>query len=99
MKIFFIGNPQLADGYRIAGLEVYPVSSDKELMEALETVASKGEAGIALIDSDFTSSVKDRVERLKLRSRLPVIVEVPGRRRGADVDLKAMISRIMGVKV
>lgn len=99
MKIFFVGNPQLVDGYKIAGVEVVPASTDEELFKAVQSLASRDDAGIVLIDSDYTSTVRDKIERLKIRSKLPVLIEVPGRRSGAAVDLKGMISRIMGVKV
>ncbi|MDI9644791.1 MAG: V-type ATP synthase subunit F [Candidatus Verstraetearchaeota archaeon] len=99
MKIFFVGNPQLVDGYKFAGVDVVPVASDDELLKAVQSLVSREDAGIVLIDSDYTSTVRDKIERLKIRSKLPVLIDVPGRKSGAGVDLKGMISRIMGVKV
>jgi len=58
-----------------------------------------GDVGIVLVDRDYSSQVKDRIAYLKLKRVMPVLVEVPGRRVSADVDLKSTISRIMGVKV
>ncbi|MEN3015934.1 MAG: V-type ATP synthase subunit F [Candidatus Methanosuratincola petrocarbonis] len=99
MKIFFVGSPQLAEGYRIAGADTIVVSSNDDFIRALESLSSNEEAGIVLMDSDYIPAVRERVEKLKISSKLPVFLEVPGRKSGTTVDLKAMISRIMGVKV
>lgn len=99
MKIFFVGSPQLAEGYKIAGVEPIAVSGDDDFLRALESLSSNEEAGIVLMDSDYVSTVREKIEKLKIRSKLPVFLEVPGRKSGTTVDLKAMISRIMGVKV
>ncbi|RWX72930.1 MAG: V-type ATP synthase subunit F [Candidatus Methanosuratincola verstraetei] len=99
MKIFFVGSPQLAEGYKIAGVHPIAVTSDDEFLRALEGLLSNEEAGIVLMDGDYVSAVGEKIERLKTRSKLPVYLEVPGKKSGTTVDLKSMISRIMGVKV
>jgi len=99
MKIFFVGSPQLADGYKITGVNPIAVSSEDDFLRALEGLASNEEAGIVLMDSDYIPAVREKIEKLKIRSKLPIFIEVPGRKSGTNVDLKAMISRIMGVKV
>lgn len=89
----------MADGYKIAGVDPIAVATEDDFLQALQSLASNEEAGIVLMDSDYASAVKGKVEKLKIRSKLPVFIEVPGRKTGAAVDLKAMISRIMGVNV
>ena len=89
----------MADGYKITGVYPIAVSSEDEFLRALEGLALSDEVGIVLIDSDYIPAVREKIEKLKTRSRLPIFVEVPGRKSGTAVDLKAMLSRIMGVKV
>ncbi len=89
----------MAEGYKIAGVDPIAVSTGDEFLRALESLSSNEEAGIVLMDGDYVSAVGEKIERLKTRSKLPVFLEVPGRKSGTTVDLKAVISRIMGVKV
>jgi vacuolar-type H+-ATPase subunit F/Vma7 len=99
MKVFFIGDPLLVNGYKSSGVEVVPVSSGQELLKSLETILKTSNLGIVLVDHDYSSQVKDKIEQIKMKLVVPVIVEVPGRKTSADIDLKSTISRIMGVKM
>lgn len=99
MKIFFIGDQTLVNGYKLSGVEVIPVATPEEMVKALDSVYKMEDVGIVLVDRDYSSQDKERVERMRLRQAIPVLVEVPGRREGAAIDLKSTISRIMGVKV
>ena len=99
MKIFFIGNPLLSDGYNVSGVEAIPVDSPDELISSLVSLMKRDDVGIVLLDHDYTSQVKDEIDSMKLKKKIPVLVEVPGKKTSADIDLKATISKIMGVKV
>ena len=99
MKIIFIGNSLLVDGYKMSGIEVEAVGSPEEFLKSLQSNSKRNDVGIILLDHDYSSQVKDKVDTIKLKKEIPVLLEVPGRRSSADVDLKATISKIMGVKV
>jgi len=99
MKIVFIGDPLLVNGYRTAGVEALPVSSSQEMLNSLNGALKTGNPGIILLDRDYSSQLKDKIEQLKMKVVLPVLVEVPGRKPSAEIDLKSTISRIMGVKM
>lgn len=99
MKIFFIGDPMLVNGYRLSGVEIIQVTSPEEMVKALDDVYKKEDVGIILVDRDYSSQVKDKVEQMRVKYALPALVEVPGRREGADINIKSTISRIMGVKI
>jgi vacuolar-type H+-ATPase subunit F/Vma7 len=99
MKIFFIGDPMLVNGYRLSGVDVIQVTSPEEMAKALDHVYKMESSGIILVDRDYSSQVKEKVEQLRLKHAMPVLVEVPGRKGSADIDLKSTISRIMGVKM
>lgn len=99
MRILFIGDPLLVDGYRLAGIDAIAVSSPDALLESLKASLAKEGVGIILLDQDYASQVKGEIYDIKLKREMPVILEVPGRRTTAEVDLKATVSRIMGVKI
>ena len=89
----------LIDGYRISGIEAVAINSPDELLKSLESLNHRNDVGIVLLDHDYSSQVQEKVDVIKLKKEIPVLLEVPGRRSSAEVDLKATISRIMGVKV
>jgi len=99
MKIIFIGDQLLVNGYRTSGIQSIPVSSPEELLKAVDMVFKMEDIGIVLVDRDYSSQVKDRIAYLKVKKVMPVLVEVPGRRATNEIELKSMISRIMGVSV
>jgi V/A-type H+-transporting ATPase subunit F len=99
MKVFFIGDPLLISGYQISGLQVIAVSSGTELIKSIEETLKIADVGIILVDHDFSSQVKDKIEQMKMKYSLPILVEVPGRRTSAKIDLRSTISKIMGVKI
>ena len=99
MKIYFIGDPLLISGFQLSGVQVIPVSSGTELLKAVETVLKIQDVAIVLVDNDYSSQVKDKIEQIKMKYAIPVVVEVPGRKTSAEVDLRSTISKLMGVKV
>lgn len=99
MRTIFIGDPVLVNGYRLSGVEVVAVSSADDLCSALEAAYKSEGVGIILVDRDYSTLIKDRLEDLRVRHPLPVLVEVPGRRGGPDIDIKSTITRIMGAKI
>ena len=99
MKVFFIGDPLLISGYRMSGVQVMPVHSGAELVAAIESVLKMQDVGVVLVDHDYSSQVKDKVDQIKTKYSMPVLVEVPGRKTSATVDMKATVSRVMGLKI
>lgn len=99
MKILFIGDPVLVHGYRLSGVEVIHVTTAEEMAKALDSVYRMEDVGIVLVDRDYSSQLKEKVELMRLKYPVPVLVEVLGKSGEAETDLKSTISRIMGVSV
>ncbi|MEM3365636.1 MAG: V-type ATP synthase subunit F [Candidatus Methanomethyliaceae archaeon] len=99
MKILFIGDATLSQGYSLSGVKGIPVSSKEEFLSSLESALKMEDVGVVLLDSDYSSMAQELVSSLKIKRVLPIIMEVPGRKSFAEVDLKSIISRMMGVKV
>jgi vacuolar-type H+-ATPase subunit F/Vma7 len=99
MKILFIGDGTLSQGYSLSGVKVISVSSKEDFLKSLESALKMDDVGVILVDSDYSSMAREVISSLKIKQVLPVIIEVPGRKTSAEVDLKSIISRMMGVKV
>ncbi len=99
MRIFFVGSTLLADGYRMAGVEPVQVATPSDMLSSIQPLLKREDAGIILLDYDFSSKIKDDLDKLRSKRTMPILVEVPGRHLSAEVDLKSTISKIMGVQM
>ena len=78
MKVLVIGHPEAVLGFSLAGVHGRAVSTAEEANQALDEALANKENGIVLVTQDVAQLVKARVENLKLRSTIPLVVEIPG---------------------
>ncbi len=77
-KILIITHPQLAAGYRLAGVEVEEVQSSKEALELIEhSVRSGKEYGIIGIDEDLYNDFDDKITKKIDEWGIPLVVPFP----------------------
>jgi vacuolar-type H+-ATPase subunit F/Vma7 len=93
MKIVFIGNPGLSYGYKLFGIECISVTSKEEFLKAIEKVLKMNDISIVLLDSDFSSLVKDYIRKLRMKVSIPFIIEVPGLKTIPEVYIKPISIR------
>ncbi len=87
------------DGYRLAGVEPVSIATPNDMVKSIQSLMKREDAGIILLDYDYSSKLKDEIVALRMKNPTPVLVEVPGRHSTAEIDLKSTISKIMGVKM
>ncbi len=78
MKIFVIGNQEAVLGFSLAGVRGEAVASAQEANNALDEALATTEAGIILVTEDIAALIETRMDQLKLRSMVPLVVEIPG---------------------
>jgi|GEM_PF-582564 len=64
MRIIFVGSTLLADGYRMAGVEPVPVATPDEMLSEIQPLLRREDAGIILLDYDFSSKINTPDEML-----------------------------------
>ena len=101
MKVFVIGNQEAVLGFSLVGVRGKVVSSTPEMNQALDEVLASTDAGIVLVTADAAEMVQARMDLLKLRSTVPLVVEIPGPEGvGADQpSLNEIVLRAIGVKL
>ncbi len=101
MKVFVIGNQEAVLGFSLVGVRGKVVSSAPEMNQALDEVLASTDAGIVLVTADAAEMVQARMDLLKLRSTVPLVVEIPGPEGvGADQpSLNEIVLRAIGVKL
>jgi V/A-type H+-transporting ATPase subunit F len=101
MKVFVIGNQEAVLGFSLVGVYGKAVTSAPEVNEALDEALSNAENGIVLVTEDVAALVQARMNQLKLRSTVPLVVEIPGPQGVASDQptLNEIVLRAIGVKL
>jgi len=101
MKVLVIGHPEAVLGYSLAGIQGKVVSSAEEANQALDKALATPEIGIVLVTQDVGKLIEGRMDYLRLRSTIPLVVEIPGP-EGVGPDqpsLSEIVLRAIGVKI
>jgi V/A-type H+/Na+-transporting ATPase subunit F len=101
MKVLVIGHPEAVLGYSLAGVQGQVVSSADEANQALDKALATPDIGIILVTQDVANLVVGRMDFLRLRSTIPLVVEIPGPEGvGPDqASLSEIVLRAIGVKI
>lgn len=101
MQIRVIGHPDAVLGFALAGIAGTPVRTEEEARGALDVALQEPEAGIVLVTKDVARQMPDLMENLKLRTSLPLIVEIPspeGTPQG-EASLGELVLRAIGIRL
>ena len=101
MKVLVIGHPKAVLGFSLAGVGGQAVTSAAEANQALDAALANKEVGIILVTQDVAKMNQARVEELKLRSTIPLVVEIPSP-EGVSPDepsLSEVVLRAIGIKL
>ena len=100
MKVLVVGNQESVLGFSLVGVNGKTVTTAAETNQALDEALASDDAGIVLVTEDVASLIETRMDQLKLRSTVPLVVEIPGPQGvGADrPSLNEVVLRAIGVK-
>jgi V/A-type H+-transporting ATPase subunit F len=101
MKLVVIGHPEAVQGFALTGVQGEVATNVEEVNQALDKALASKDIGIILITEDVSSLIEERMERLKLQSTIPLVVEIPGP-EGTNPDrssLSELIQHAVGIKL
>ncbi|MEA3308010.1 MAG: V-type ATP synthase subunit F [Chloroflexota bacterium] len=101
MELRVVGSQDAVRGFALAGVGGEVVEDAAALRQALSQTLGDAGVGIVLVTEDVAAFDRLYVGRLKLRSTVPLLVEIPGA-TGPSADclpLGEMVHRMTGVKV
>jgi len=101
MKILVIGNQEAVLGFSLVGVHGMAVSTTSEADQALDEALSANDIGIVLVTEDVAELIEGRMDQLKLRSTVPLVVEIPGPEgvRPDRPSLNEMVLSAIGVRL
>ena len=101
MKVLVIGHPEAVLGFSLAGVSGRVATNAAEVNQALDEVQASRHVGIVLVTQDVAQLISARMEHLKLRSTIPLVVEIPaqgGVPEGQE-SLGEIVLRAIGIKL
>ena len=101
MKVLVIGHPEAVLGFSLAGVSGRVATNAAEVNQALDEVQASRDVGIVLVTQDVAQLISARMEHLKLRSTIPLVVEIPaqgGVPEGQE-SLGEIVLRAIGIKL
>ena len=101
MKVLVIGHPEAVLGFSLAGVSGRVATNAAEVNQALDDVQASKDIGIVLVTQDVAQLIPARMEHLKLRSTIPLVVEIPaqgGVPEGQE-SLGEIVLRAIGIKL
>ena len=101
MKVLVIGHPEAVLGFSLAGVGGRVARTAEEVDQALDEAQASKDVGIVLVTQDVASLIPARMERLKLRSTVPLVVEIPaqgGAPEGQE-SLGDIVLRAIGIRL
>ena len=101
MKVLVIGHPDAVLGFSLAGVGGRVATTADEVNQALDEAQASKDLGIVLVTQDVAQLVPARMERLKLRSTVPLVVEIPSRGSvtGEQESLGDIVLRAIGIRL
>ena len=101
MKVLVIGHPEAVLGFSLAGVSGRVATSAAEVNQALDDIQASKDVGIVLVTQDVAQLIPARMEHLKLRSTIPLVVEIPaqGGVPGGQESLGEIVLRAIGIKL
>jgi V/A-type H+-transporting ATPase subunit F len=101
MKVLVIGHPEAVLGFSLAGVGGRVATTATEVDQALDEAQASKDVGIVLVTQDVAELIPARMEHLKLRSTVPLIVEIPSRGGVPEgqASLGEIVLRAIGIKL
>jgi V/A-type H+/Na+-transporting ATPase subunit F len=101
MKVLVIGHPEAVLGFSLAGVGGRVATNAAELNQALDEVQASRDVGIVLVTQDVAELIPERMEHLKLRSTIPLVVEIPSRGGVPEgqASLGEIVLRAIGIRL
>ena len=101
MKVLEIGHPDAVLGFSLAGVGGRVATTAAEVNQALDDAQAARDVGIVLVTQDVAQLIPARMEHLKLRSTVPLIVEIPsqGGVPEGQASLGEIVLRAIGIKL
>jgi vacuolar-type H+-ATPase subunit F/Vma7 len=85
MDAFVIGDPDTVTAFSLVGIKGVVVSSVDEAWHALSRAVEGIDVAIIIVNEEFSTKMRDKIDGLRLSRIAPLIVEIPGKLGRSEV--------------
>jgi len=95
-KLIVLTDPDTADGFGLAGVDVVVADSPEEARRRLNSLIDDDESGIVAVNEAFMVDIDERTQQKINQSYRPIVISLPIRERLAtEEDHRAYLSRLI----
>lgn len=96
-KVVVIADRVTCTAFRLVGAETISVETPEETLRAIDRCRMRDDVGLVLVAQHVAEPVREEVERMAERTRVPVITFIPTRQMpGEPVDMRKLLMRALG---
>lgn len=92
-KFVVVTHPDMASGYRLAGVDVFEADSPGKAGEVIASLEEKEEVGIIAVSEELLYGMDEKSRKKVEDAIMPIIIAIPSRLKG--MDRKAYIERLL----
>jgi V/A-type H+-transporting ATPase subunit F len=95
-----IGDRDMITGFRLVGVDGVEVTTVENARLALSKAVANVDLAIIIISEEFSTKMRDEIDKLRLSRVAPLIVEIPGRLGpSGEIRMSDLITKTLGIKV
>ena len=101
MQYFCIGDPDMATGLRLAGVDGVVARTPHEAREAFRAATRMPGVGVVLVSEPLAAMIREEVDKFQCTAHVPLILEIPacdGAQPGRK-SLAQIVRQAVGVQV
>lgn len=93
--VVVVCRPELAAGFRLAGLSVREALTPEEAAEWLQSVRRDGRGGVVLVDQQLYDGLSEDIRAGIEREAVPLAIPFPGPAWAAEEGAEAYVVRLL----
>lgn len=95
-----IGDRDMITGFRLVGVDGVEVTTVENARLALSKAVANVDLTIIIISEEFSTKMRDEIDKLRLSRVAPLIVEIPGRLGpSGEIRMSDLITKTLGIKI
>lgn len=99
MSIFVIGDKNTVLGFRLIGVRGKTIESISEARDSLAEILEDKEINLVLITREWAGKMRGEIDRLKMASLRPIVMEIPGEKdEPPEKPLAEYARRVIGIR-
>ncbi len=102
-KVVVLAEPETADGFRLAGVDVIEVKEGEQARKKLAELLDDDTVGIIALSEDFEPYIDERTKMKIEKIYRPIVVNIPSKKkleiRERGEYLRSLIRRAIGFEI